>query len=173
MKFDTTKEYPRVTDSKSIIRFQDCDPLGHLNNAKYFDYFFNAREDQIAKIYGVSPVEFFLKYKTGWVAYQQQIAYLSSALPGSWVRIFSSQIFYDENTRVIEYYMTNEAGEKLMAVLWTTLKYIDSKTTKVIPHQAEVMEYLKAIHFEGANYPEVDFNQRIKDLKTSLKKNKI
>ncbi|MFD0878196.1 hypothetical protein ACFQ1A_28770, partial [Massilia pinisoli] len=34
------KELPKVTESKAIIRFQDCDPLQHLNNSKYFDYYF-------------------------------------------------------------------------------------------------------------------------------------
>ena len=44
---DLSREYQIQTESKSIIRFQDCDPLRHLNNAKYFDYFFNAREEQV------------------------------------------------------------------------------------------------------------------------------
>ncbi|MEM9981458.1 MAG: acyl-CoA thioesterase, partial [Bacteroidota bacterium] len=35
--------YPALLASKAIVRFQDCDPLRHLNNAKYFDYYFNAR----------------------------------------------------------------------------------------------------------------------------------
>ena len=25
------------------VHFQDCDMLGHLNNARYLDYFLNAR----------------------------------------------------------------------------------------------------------------------------------
>ena len=32
------------------VRFQDCDPFGHLNNARYIDYFLNARQDQIAML---------------------------------------------------------------------------------------------------------------------------
>jgi len=54
---DPNKSYPKETETASVIRFQDCDPLGHLNNAKYFDYFFNAREDQVSKIYGYNPGE--------------------------------------------------------------------------------------------------------------------
>jgi len=46
---DLSKTYPKLTESRAIIRFQDCDPLRHLNNAKYFDYFYNAREDQVAQ----------------------------------------------------------------------------------------------------------------------------
>ena len=37
-RLDPNKQYPKKLYSKSVIRFQDCDPLKHLNNAKYFDY---------------------------------------------------------------------------------------------------------------------------------------
>ncbi len=34
-----------VLGSKTKIRFQDCDPFNHLNNAAYINYLINARED--------------------------------------------------------------------------------------------------------------------------------
>ena len=39
-------------ESKVAIRFQDCDPFAHLNNAKYIEYFINAREDHLIQAYG-------------------------------------------------------------------------------------------------------------------------
>ena len=30
--------YNKTPESTRIVRFQDCDPYGHLNNAKYIDY---------------------------------------------------------------------------------------------------------------------------------------
>jgi acyl-CoA thioester hydrolase len=36
------------------VRFNDCDPLGHLNNSKYIDYFLNAREDHLKEHFGPS-----------------------------------------------------------------------------------------------------------------------
>ncbi len=41
VNIDLTHDYPKQTTSQSVIRFQDCDPMRHLNNAKYFDYFFH------------------------------------------------------------------------------------------------------------------------------------
>lgn len=38
-EYNKDKHYPKETESRVVIRFQDCDPLQHLNNAKYFDYF--------------------------------------------------------------------------------------------------------------------------------------
>ncbi|HKP96885.1 MAG TPA: thioesterase family protein [Fibrobacteria bacterium] len=44
-------ETERETESIVTVRFQDCDPFGHLNNARYIDYFTNAREDQLIRYY--------------------------------------------------------------------------------------------------------------------------
>jgi acyl-CoA thioesterase FadM len=35
------------------IRFGDCDLFGHLNNARYLDYFINAREEHLKERYQV------------------------------------------------------------------------------------------------------------------------
>ncbi len=33
----------KLWESKVLIRFSDCDPFNHLNNARYIDYFINAQ----------------------------------------------------------------------------------------------------------------------------------
>ena len=43
----------KILSTKIKIRFQDCDPFNHLNNAKYIDYFLNVREDQILENYNI------------------------------------------------------------------------------------------------------------------------
>lgn len=35
------------------VRFSDCDPIGHLNNVKYLEYMFNAREDHVETFMGL------------------------------------------------------------------------------------------------------------------------
>lgn len=45
------KDPPKELESIAVARFQDCDPFSHLNNARYIDYFLNAREDQLALFY--------------------------------------------------------------------------------------------------------------------------
>ena len=37
----------KIFSSEALIRFSDCDPIGHLNNQRYMDYFLNAREDHL------------------------------------------------------------------------------------------------------------------------------
>ncbi|MDQ5883902.1 MAG: acyl-CoA thioester hydrolase [Pseudomonadota bacterium] len=166
---EANKVYPKTLESKALIRFQDCDPLCHLNNAKYFDYFFNAREDQVAEIYQFDYNDYFMHNQTSWVIYNHQIAYLSSAKVSEWVAIMSSNIYYNDDTIVTEYVMTDIDKHYLKAVLWSTSKYIDIKTGKKTPHQPEVTNFLKTITIDGVNFEQIDFNTRIKIIKQELK----
>ena len=122
------KIYPKVLESEAIIRFQDCDPLQHLNNAKYFDYFFNAREDQVAKLYGVRPADFFKEYQANWVVYNHQISYLRPADVGEWIAIRSSVIYFNKDSMVTEFYMLDEKKTQLKTILWTTSVFVDGET---------------------------------------------
>ncbi|MFN8353017.1 MAG: acyl-CoA thioesterase [Spirosomataceae bacterium] len=162
------KSYPKKTESKSIIRFQDCDPLNHLNNAKYFDYYFNSREDQQALLYGLRADYSFRTYNASWVVYQHQIAYIRPANVSEWVTIQSSVIYFDDTTKVTEYVMTDEPKTQLKNVLWTISKYISVETGRVIPHHPELMDYLNAIALKGVDYQNLTFNQRIKQIKQEL-----
>ncbi|CCH01556.1 hypothetical protein FAES_3549 [Fibrella aestuarina BUZ 2] len=168
---DPSRTYPVETESRMIIRFQDCDPLQHLNNAKYFDYYFNAREDQVAKLYGFAPAQLFHEYKSSWVVYQHQIAYVRPAYVSEWVRIMSRVIFFDEDTTVTEYYMTDDRKAQLKNVLWVTSKYISVETGKRIPHHPAVMDLLDATKMPDVDIQELTFNDRVKEIKKSLQHN--
>lgn len=172
LKIDPHKEYPKETVSRSIIRFQDCDPLQHLNNAKYFDYFFNAREDQVPKLYGVKPLDIFQQFQAAWVVYNHHIAYVRSATVGEWVTIYSRLIHYTEDTAVIEYVMTCEEDLTFKTLLWTTLKYIDVRTGKKRVHHPEVMQYLQAIHYREFDFNVTSFETRIKQISAQYKARK-
>ena len=168
---DPNRTYPVETESRTIVRFQDCDPLQHLNNAKYFDYYFNAREDQVAKLYDFAPAQLFHEYKSSWVVYQHQIAYIRPALVSEWVRIMSRIVYYDTDTTITEYYMTDDRKAQLKNVLWVTSKYISIETGKRIPHHPAVMDLLDAIKVPNLDVHAIQFNDRIRDIKLHLKYN--
>tara|TARA_R110002124_G_scaffold188306_4_gene355467 strand:- start:247 stop:762 length:516 start_codon:yes stop_codon:yes gene_type:complete len=161
---------PIEAESRVIIRFQDCDPLMHLNNSKYFEYFFNAREDQVSKLYGFSYEAMFRELQTSWVVYQHQIAYVKPALISEWVRITSRVIYYNEDTMVTEYFMTNDQRNQLKTVLWTTSKHISITTGKRIPHPKEIMDYLQKTCVPHLQFEDILFNERIHTIKESLVK---
>lgn len=167
-KRDPHRIYPTETHSRVLIRFQDCDPLRHLNNAKYFDYYFNAREDQVAKLYGFDPGQLFNELKSSWVVYQHQIAYIRPALVSEWIRIVSRTIYAGEDTIVTEFYMTDDAGTQLKNVLWVTSKYISVATGKRIPHHAPVQEMLDTIRVPNLDFATLRFDDRIREIKQAL-----
>src|SRR5688572_8412521 len=92
-------------ESTLAIRFSDCDMYGHLNNIWYLKYFLDAREDHIAKHYGLSLAH-FAKMGTGWVVSTNQIAYLRPALVNEQVTIRSAVIDFSDHDILVEMQMT-------------------------------------------------------------------
>ena len=166
-EYNSEKHYPKETESRVVIRFQDCDPLQHLNNAKYFDYFFNAREDQVPKLYGLEMIDMIHKYKAAWVVYNHNISYVKPARVGEWVRIMSRILWYNHNTVVLEYYMTDDSKKELKTVLWTTMRYVTIKEGKSTPHEGAILDFLKATS-ENLEISQLSIGERVKVLKQKL-----
>lgn len=168
-EYNSEKHYPKETESRVLIRFQDCDPLRHLNNAKYFDYFFNAREDQVPKLYGVEMMDFIRKYQAAWVIYNHNISYVKPAQVGEWVRIKSRILWHNHNTVVLEYYMTDDSETQLKTLLWTTMRYVTLAEGKSTDHQGAVNEFLIATSMKQ-DIAGIDIKDRVKSLSQELKK---
>lgn len=162
---DPHREYAQETESRVIIRFQDCDPLKHLNNAKYFDYFFNAREDQVPQLYGVEIMDLIKSYEAYWVVYNHHIAYLKPANLGEWVKIVTRLVWFDDNTIVVEYLMLDEYKSHLKTMMWSTLKYVGMSTSRTTTHSDEVKAYLNAMLYKGVDYYPARFDDRVNKLK--------
>ncbi|MEY2705180.1 MAG: hypothetical protein RL407_1242 [Bacteroidota bacterium] len=165
--YDPQKHYPKETESRVVIRFQDCDPLRHLNNAKYFDYFFNAREDQVPKLYGLEIIDMIREYKAAWVVYNHNISYIRPAMVGEWVRIMSRILWYNDNTILVEYYLTDDSKTQLKTLLWSTMRYVTLEEGKSTNHSGAVVDFLQAtsLHLD----PEaLSMRERVKELKQSL-----
>ncbi|WP_339879202.1 acyl-CoA thioesterase [uncultured Algoriphagus sp.] len=167
-EFNSEKHYPKETESRVLIRFQDCDPLRHLNNAKYFDYFFNAREDQVPKLYGVEMMDFIKKYQAAWVIYNHNISYVKPAMVGEWVRIKSRIIWHNHNTVILEYYMTDDSEKQLKTLLWTTMRYVTLADGKSTDHLGAVNDFLLATSM-NRDISNMDIKDRVKELSLSLK----
>jgi acyl-CoA thioester hydrolase len=150
------------------VRFQDCDPLGHLNNARYFDYFLNARGDQVQALYGFDTLDIFQKYGTSWVIYNHNISFIRAAAIGEKIQIHSRLIDFDKHTIIIEFFMTDDTGTILKNLLWSTMKYIDAKQGRMTEHQPEITQHLQAIVLPIDTQQGIQ--QRIKNLKAELLK---
>ncbi|MES2746831.1 MAG: acyl-CoA thioesterase [Bacteroidota bacterium] len=126
------------------IRFSDCDLFGHLNNARYIDYFMNAREDHLKDNYNLNLTGF---YKNGiaWVVSSHEIAYLRSAVYDEMVTIQSCLLVADSNALHVELIMMDENQSHLKAIMRTKFTPINPKTGKKEPHTTEFMEWAKSI----------------------------
>ncbi len=162
-EYNPEKHYPSETESRVVIRFQDCDPLRHLNNAKYFDYFFNAREDQVPKLYGLEIIDLIRTYKAAWVVYNHNISYVKPAMVGEWVRIMSRIIWHNHNTIVTEYYMTDDSKTQLKTLLWSTMRYVTLDEGKSTDHLGAVKDFLKATS-GNMDISNLDIKDRVRQL---------
>jgi acyl-CoA thioester hydrolase len=77
-------------------------------------------------------------------------------------------IYYNEDTMVTEYFMTNDLRTELKTMLWTTSKHISITTGKRVPHAQEIMDYLNATCVPGVDFEHLKFNDRIHAIKQEL-----
>lgn len=135
----------KILTSKTRIRFQDCDPFNHLNNAKYIDYFINAREDQIEKHYGLDIFEITKTDNVGWVVASNQIAYISPAFTMETVCIRSKLIEFSDKSLVVEMTMWNDEQTKLKALMWVKFIHVDLRTQTANKHSEEFMSLFASV----------------------------
>mgnify|MGYP000119310020 CR=1 FL=1 len=154
---------PKILESKTKIRFQDCDPFNHLNNASYFNYLINAREDQLIANYDLDIYQHGKATGKSWVVGTHQIAYIKPVNLMETVTIDSQLIRYSEKALWVEIRMWNEAKTELKAVLWSSFVYFNLIKQRAAIHDENLM-----ILFKEAILPleAASFEERMKNLRT-------
>ncbi len=130
------------------IRFSDCDMLGHLNNARYLDYFLNAREDHLKNAYAVQLSDYY-KIGVAWVVGNHDIYYLRPANYNEQVFIQTSLLKAAEDHLLVEMLMMDEKQSHVKALLWTKFIPIQVQTGKRQPHPVSFMDFAKGIENSG------------------------
>jgi acyl-CoA thioester hydrolase len=135
----------KILSSKAIIRFQDCDPFNHLNNASYLNYLNNAREDQLIKYYGIDIYEMAKTKGKSWVTGSNQIAYIRPAFLMEEVTIETQMLSYDDYSIKVEMRMWNLDKTKIKAIMWSNYVYFNLLTQKKEPHSEKLMNLYKSV----------------------------
>lgn len=130
--------------STAEIRFSDCDPFGHLNNARFLDYFLHAREQHLKQAYGMA-LQTFYDMGVSWFIGSHEIQYLKPAFYGETVQIKSTLLQATENYLLAEMVMTNEKATHIKAVVWTKFVPVNTKTGQKIIHPPAVMEFVSQL----------------------------
>ncbi len=163
------KKLPNKLESKVKIRFQDCDPFNHLNNAAYLNYLINAREDQILEHYGIDIYKMARTTGKSWVVGSNQIAYINPAFLMEEVIIDSQLLYFDDSNIHVELRMWNKDKTKIKAVMWSTFVHYNLIKQKRDSHSEELMETFTAVHLP---IEETIFVDRINYFKQNFKASK-
>lgn len=154
-------------NSLYTVRFNDCDLFGHLNNARYIDYFLNAREDHLKEYYDLRISEYYKK-DIAWLVGGHEIAYLRPALYNEVVTIQTTLLIADNEFLLIETQMINEKQTHLKAIMRTKFIPINTKTGRKEQHQPEFMEWAKTIE-NSEIAKQGNLEQRIKQITADYK----
>jgi thioesterase III len=139
MNNDRTK----VLKSKMKVRFQHCDPLGHLNNSAYIDYFLNAREDQLMEFYHIDTYDYAMTQGKAWVVANHTINYHIPLKARQEVDIQSCLTSFTAKSIQVNFEMTMY-GRKCASLL-TTFVHIDLSSGKPVAHTEDWMHFFNEI----------------------------
>jgi YbgC/YbaW family acyl-CoA thioester hydrolase len=146
------------------VRFNDCDPLGHLNNSKYIDYFLNAREDHLKEVYGID-LKVWAQQGQAFVVTAHEIRYLRPATYNESVAIQSALIGWGDSSLLVE--MSMFGNDRLLkAILWTTFTRIYPVTGKRMVHPPEFQPWIDQALVEGI--AEQGLSARIESLRKEV-----
>lgn len=154
----------REPESTAIVRFQDCDPYGHLNNIRYLDYFFNARQDHLAQFYGFNLFERARQTNEGWVVTRTQIAYMRPCLVDEVVVIQTRLLDYSDVTILVEATMLDSRTRRPKAITWIEFTYVSLKTGKTTKHPDDLIDFCQSVLVEPP-FRMDDFARRLDALK--------
>lgn len=149
---------PKILKSTTKIRFQDCDPFNHLNNAAYINYLINAREDQLIDNYGIDIYQLARTEGKSWVVGSNQIAYIRPAFLMEKVLIESQLMHFTTDTLYVEMRMYNAQKTEVKAVMWSSFVHFNLMEQKKATHSQNFMNLFEDVAFKP---DETTFEQRI------------
>jgi YbgC/YbaW family acyl-CoA thioester hydrolase len=152
------------------IRFTDCDPFGHLNNARYIDYFLNGRDDHLKDAYDLDLTHFY-QQGVGWLTTGHEISYLRPADYNERVFIQSSVIHVGTGSLVVEMMMMDEKRTHIKAFMWSTFVHVNVKTGKKENHSDQFMEFARSVTVEGVDVSK-GYQYRLKEIIEKVKQQK-
>lgn len=160
------RNYMQVLESKALIRFEDCDPFGHLNNGRYIDYYLNAREDQVRDNYGLDIYALAKTTGKAWVVTSNQIAYLREVKFMETVKIKTSLRWFSDTDLLMEGQMVNPETGGIISVIWTRFAYIDVRKGQKVSHGEDLVELFNKVAILGEGKQEAYFEDRVKELRS-------
>ncbi len=163
----TTTNLPQYLESNALIRFEDCDPFGHLNNGRYTDYFLNAREDQLRDNYNLDIYRHMKAAGKAWVVSTNQMAYLCEAKLMEAVTIRTNLRWFTDTDILTEALMLDNKTAEIKSVAWIRFSYIDVKLGRKTQHEEHLVELFRSVAILGEGKDPMMFEERVKELRAA------
>lgn len=149
------------------VRFNDCDPLGHLNNSSYIDYMLNAREDHLAEYYQISLPQLH-RQGLAWVVRSHEVQYIRPAFYNERVTIVSRLLELAAGHLLVEMLMYDETMKSPKAVLWTNFTCVDPQTGKRKDHTPAFMELARTMEVYSGEH-QLGLAERVRQLQAQAR----
>lgn len=159
---------PKYLESNALIRFEDCDPFGHLNNGRYTDYFLNAREDQVRENYNLDIYRHMKVAGKAWVVATSQMAFLREAKLMENVVIRTCLRWFTDNDIMMEGLMLDKKSGHIKSVIWMRFTYLDIKLGQKAEHETELQELFGKVAILGKGRDPLMFEERVKELRKEM-----
>ncbi|MBX7058893.1 MAG: acyl-CoA thioesterase [Leptospirales bacterium] len=160
-------------ESLMRVRFQDCDPFGHLNNARYAEYFFDAREDHLRESYDLDLYAMAAEQRRGWLVRHTETAFLRPALQNEMLRIVTRLVDCGDASISVEGLMLDRGGRDLKAVLRVDFTHVDLDRNRPARHSQELRQFFQAILYTEASDIETQFAERLQTLRKQVRSGKF
>ncbi|MBV1924186.1 MAG: acyl-CoA thioesterase [Flavobacteriaceae bacterium] len=149
-------DLPKILESTTKIRFQDCDPFNHLNNASYINYLINAREDQLIKYYNIDIYKMARELGKSWVVGSNQITYIKPAFLMEEVIIDSQLLEFSASSLKVEIRMWNHSKTEIKAVMWSSFVHFNLLKQTREEHSESLMNMFESVvnPVESRNFEE-------------------
>lgn len=130
--------------TKCQVRFSDTDAMGHCNNARFFTYMEEGRVAYFTKLFpDHKPSDQFDIFP--FILADIQCSFKTPAFCGETLTVGVGVTEFGTKSFVIEYEITEETSERLVATGKSVLVMYDYKTKKTYPIPDDLKERIKAI----------------------------
>jgi len=157
--------FPKYPESDVLIRFEDCDPFGHLNNGRYTDYYMNAREDQLRDNYNLDIYRHMKTAGKAWVVATSQMAFLREAKLMETVTIRTCLRWFTDSDIMMEGLMLDKKTGNIKSIIWMRFTYLDIKLGQKAVHEPELQELFEKAAILGKGRDPLMFEERVKELR--------
>lgn len=161
----------KKTHSLYTIRFTDCDPFGHLNNARYIDYFLNAREDHLRTEYQLDLSRFY-QQGVSWLVSGHEISYLRPANYNEIVSVKTALIQAAPGSLLVEMLMMDENHSHVKSFMWTRFMHVNVKTGKKENHTESFMDFARSVEVNDVDISK-GYQHRLKEVIEHIKQQKL